>query len=92
MDPAEHPENPYEAPRFDIGPSDTGARRRARDSELEAGDWVLAVFCSTIGCIMGIIWLIQGKPKGGKMVGISLAFAFLWNILRVALQWALQRQ
>ncbi|HEX7448048.1 MAG TPA: hypothetical protein VF306_10915 [Pirellulales bacterium] len=92
MDPIEPQENPYEPPRFDTAPREADARRRARDSELQVSDWVLAVLCSSIGCIMGIIWLIQGKPKGGKMVGISLLFVFLWNILRVALQSALRQQ
>ncbi len=92
MDPSEPSENPYEAPRIDIGPGEADARRRTRDSELQVSDWILAVLCSSIGCIMGIIWLIQGKPKGGKMIGVSLIFAFLWNILRVGLQFALREQ
>ncbi len=51
------------------------------NSDLTTGDWVLAILCAKIGCIIGIVWMIQGKPKGGKMVGISLLFVFLWNVL-----------
>jgi predicted RNA-binding Zn-ribbon protein involved in translation (DUF1610 family) len=50
------------------------------DVNLSAGDWVVAVLCSGIGCIMGIVWIAQGKPKGGKMLAISLGFALFWNL------------
>jgi hypothetical protein len=52
---------------------------------MTTGDWVVAVLCSGIGCIAGIIWMIQGKPKGGKMVMVSFGFAILWNIVRFIL-------
>jgi predicted RNA-binding Zn-ribbon protein involved in translation (DUF1610 family) len=52
------------------------------DDDLTTGDWVLAILCSGIGCLMGIIWLIQGKKKAGKMIGISLLAGFL---IRVAM-------
>jgi hypothetical protein len=79
-------QNPYEAPRADSAPAPA-----SRDRDLSVADWVLAVLCSGIGCMMGIIWMIQGKPKGGKMLGISLLFAVLWNIVRFAIV-ALQQQ
>jgi hypothetical protein len=56
------------------------------DSDLTPVDWVLCILCSGIGCIIGIIRLIQGKPSGGKMIGISLVFAVLWNILAFIVQ------
>jgi hypothetical protein len=62
------------------------------DSDLSAGEWVLAILCSGIGCIVGIVWLIQGKPKGGKMLGISLLFAFIWNVIRFAIEMSQQGQ
>lgn len=55
------------------------------DEDMTTGDWVVAVLCSGIGCIAGIIWMIQGKPKGGKMVMVSFGFAILWNIVRFIL-------
>lgn len=58
------------------------------DDTLGTGDWLLAILCSGIGCIIGIIWLIQGKPKAGKMIGVSLLFAFLWNVIRFAIEMA----
>jgi hypothetical protein len=56
------------------------------DEDLSSGEWVLAVLCSGIGCIMGIVWMIQGKPKGKKMFGVSLLFNILWGILRAVLE------
>ncbi|HWB10719.1 MAG TPA: hypothetical protein VG826_15930 [Pirellulales bacterium] len=75
-------ENPYESPKVDVQVS---AGRHKDRSELETTDWVLAALCSGIACIVGIVWLVQGKQKGLKMVGISLMFAFFWNVVRYVL-------
>lgn len=56
------------------------------DSDLSTGDWALAIICSGIGCIMGIVYLIQGKSKGGKMIGVSVLAAIMWNVVTTALQ------
>jgi predicted RNA-binding Zn-ribbon protein involved in translation (DUF1610 family) len=58
------------------------------DEDMSSGEWVLAVLCSGIGCIVGIVWMIQGKPKGKKMFGVSLLFNILWGILRAVLEQA----
>ncbi len=55
-------------------------KKPAGDDELTGGDWLLCILCSGIGCIVGIVYLIQGQPKGGKMLGISLLFIVLWNL------------
>jgi predicted RNA-binding Zn-ribbon protein involved in translation (DUF1610 family) len=56
------------------------------DDDLSTVDWVLAILCSGIGCIMGIVYLIQGKPKAGKMILISIVAGVFWNIVSAALQ------
>jgi len=56
------------------------------DANMTTGDWVVAVICSGIGCIVGIVWMIQGKPKGPKMFGISLAFVVMWNVIRFVIE------
>jgi hypothetical protein len=48
-------------------------------------DWLLCIFCSGIGCIVGIIRMIQGDSRGGKMVGLSLLFAVIGNVIRFAI-------
>jgi predicted RNA-binding Zn-ribbon protein involved in translation (DUF1610 family) len=62
----------------------------AGGEDMTTGDWVVAVLCSFIGVIAGIIWLIQGKPKGGKMLGVSFLFMVLWNVLRFVASTAVQ--
>ncbi len=54
----------------------------AADADMSVGDWVVAVLCSGIGCIAGIVWMIQGKPKGGKMLGVSFLFSVIWGVVR----------
>ncbi len=65
---------------------DPGLKRKQRrggggeDDDLTGGDWLIAIICTGIGCIVGIVWMIQGKPKGGKMVGICVLVAILKNV------------
>lgn len=56
------------------------------DDDLTVGEWVLAILCSGIGCILGIVWMCQGKPKGKKMFFVSLAVALIWTAIRAALE------
>ena len=65
-------------------------RRQPPEGELTPGDWLLCILCSGIGCIVGIVRLIQGNPTGGKMVGISLLFIVLWTIVRIVIAGATQ--
>ncbi|MCY2968258.1 MAG: hypothetical protein NT069_32290, partial [Planctomycetota bacterium] len=53
----------------------------SEDKEMQAFEWVLCIFCSGIACIVGIVYLIQGKPKGGIMIGVAIGFIVLWNVL-----------
>jgi hypothetical protein len=76
-------ENPYQAPQVSETTQSEWVRRARGESDLEVGDWILAVLCSGIGCIMGIVWMVQGKPKGIKMFGVSTCFALGLNSSRV---------
>ena len=80
-------DNPFQSPSEDSGYGSAGARRGgyADDSRWATGDWILAALCGGIACIVGIVWMVQGKPKGVKMIGISLMFALFWNIVRFSL-------
>ena len=58
-------------------------KRRGRgssssDEEMTAVEWVLCIFLSGIACIVGIVYLCQGKPKAGKMIGMAIVFYGLW--------------
>jgi len=71
------------------------SRRKSASSsgdEMTTVDWVLCVICPGIGCIVGIVRAIQGKPTGGKMIGISIGFIILWNIVSAAVQMAAQQR
>ena len=60
------------------------------DADLTTGEWAVAILCSGIGCIAGIIWMIQGKPKGKKMFLVSSVTACIWTLLRMGLEAANQ--
>jgi predicted RNA-binding Zn-ribbon protein involved in translation (DUF1610 family) len=62
------------------------------DDDLSTGEWVVAILCSGIGCIMGLIFLIQGKPKAGKMIGVSVLAGILWSVLRAVIEAMAQGQ
>lgn len=55
----------------------------AKDEDMTTGDWVVAIICSGIGCIAGIIWMIQGKPKGKKMFLVSIVANLFWAAVRI---------
>lgn len=68
-------------------------KRRARqdrdyyDGDLSVADWLICIFCSGIGCIVGIVAMCRGdSSRGGKMIGISLIFGVIWNIINVLIQ------
>jgi hypothetical protein len=56
----------------------------ATDDDMSTGDWIVALLCANIGCIAGIVWMIQGKPKGGKMLLVSLASQVAWVVVAMA--------
>lgn len=57
--------------------------------ELSVVDWLLCIFCGLIGCIVGIVALIQGDTKrGGIMIGVSIAAGVVWNILAAVMNMA----
>ena len=65
-------------------------RRNDSDSEMETSDWLLCTLCSGIGCILAIVYLVQGKPKGGKMLAVSIAMIVFWNVLSFVFELVMQ--
>jgi ribosomal protein S27E len=61
-------------------------RHAAGDEDMSTGDWVVAILCSGIGCIAGIVWMLQGKPKGKKMFFVSLIAVFIWGVINTLLE------
>jgi hypothetical protein len=60
------------------------------DHSLSAVDWVLCLIPLNIACFVAIYYMIKGKPKGLKMIGIALAFqlieGFLYGVIMGALR------
>jgi len=62
-----------------------------QSNELTTVDWVICVLLSTIGCVVGIVRLIQGKPNAGKMLGMSVLFLVIWIVVRVLITVAMNQ-
>jgi hypothetical protein len=77
------PPPPSDMPRRrDYGDDVPDIRLHNDDSELTGAELAIAILCSGIGCIMGFVFLVQGKPKAGKMILISLACSLGWGVVR----------
>lgn len=66
-------------------------KQQSRDDEVLSGlEIFVGIFCAGIGCICGIVYMVQGKPKGIKLLGLSIMMAIVWNVLRFVLIQSLQ--
>jgi len=74
--------NPFTAPPT----SGAGAKVATESADLTTVDWLICILCSGIGCIVGIVRTVQGKPAGPKMIGISLLFIVIWTVVRLAIE------
>jgi len=61
---------------------------QALDTQLSPFDWVFCLLCGGIACIFGFVYAFQGKPKGMKMVLVSVAATIFWSVVRVLIQMA----
>jgi predicted RNA-binding Zn-ribbon protein involved in translation (DUF1610 family) len=62
----------------------------AEDESLTGSEIAVAILCDMIGCVAGLVWMIQGKPKGLKMVGITIAADVIKSIIYAIFQAASQ--
>jgi hypothetical protein len=49
------------------------------DAALTPLDWIAAIVCCPLGGIVGIVYLIQGRPKASKMLLLSVLVFLLIN-------------
>jgi len=63
---------------------------KSDEDNLTVGDILLAVFCTNIGCILSIVYLVQGYPKAWKMMVLCIALQIVGVILLVAMEAAKQ--
>ena len=70
------------------------AKKKSRggdyDDDLSTGDWIVAILCPVIGCIAGVVWMIQGKSKGLKTIGVSFLAWIIWTAIRTAAKMAVE--
>lgn len=60
--------------------------RNTGDDSLHWAEILLGILCSGIGCIVGIIYAIQGKKKGGKLILLSIIAGVFWAIIRALIE------
>lgn len=53
------------------------------DTNLTGGEIALGLLCSNIACIVAIVWMIQGKKKGGKLLLLVLVSQLIMGVLSV---------
>jgi|WetSurMetagenome_2_1015567.scaffolds.fasta_scaffold62990_3 hypothetical protein len=53
---------------------------------------LLGILCGGVGCILGIVYAAQGKPKGWKLIVLSILCLVFWNIINLFLQDGLNRR
>jgi DNA-directed RNA polymerase subunit RPC12/RpoP len=53
------------------------------DDSLTGVDIALCILCSGIACILGIVYVCQGKKKGWKMIGISLLVQMIFGAIQL---------
>lgn len=53
----------------------------ADDENLTTGEIVFGLLCGGIACIWGIVWIIQGKKKGYKLMGLGILSSIFWNVI-----------
>jgi len=55
------------------------------DDDMTGLDWALCIICDVVGCIVGIVYLIQGKSKGVKMILISIVVDIIKSAIWMAI-------
>ena len=60
------------------------AKASSGDDNLTGSEIVFGLLCGGIACIMGIVWVCQGKKKGWKLIGLSFISQLIGLIIRLA--------
>lgn len=55
------------------------------DSQLGPLDWFAAIVCAPLGCLVGLYYLIDGRPKAGRMLLVSILVSVVLNVILIAL-------
>ncbi len=63
------------SPEYEFQHLDTSA------THLSSGDWIVAIVCFWLACAAGVVWMLQDKPKGVKMLFVSIASMMVWGLI-----------
>lgn len=55
------------------------------DSQMQPYDWIAAIVCAPIGCVLGLLYLVNGSPKAGKMLLISIIVSVVLNLIGIGI-------
>jgi hypothetical protein len=53
------------------------------DSRLTPLDWFAAIVCAPVGCVVGLFYLVNGNPKAGKMLLVSIVVSVVLNVIGI---------
>jgi hypothetical protein len=53
---------------------------------LTTAEIVFGILCGGIACIVGIVWALQGKPKGKKLILLSILSMIVWTFIRLMIE------
>ena len=56
------------------------------DASLSVAEVLFGIFCGGLACIFAIIWIVQGKKKGWKLLALSLTVQAIIAIIRVIVE------
>jgi hypothetical protein len=56
------------------------------DDTLSATEIIFGILCGGIACIFGIVWVLQGKKKGWKLIGIALISQMIFGAINAILK------
>jgi hypothetical protein len=51
------------------------------DDQLGVWEWLLGIVCGGIACIVGIVWICQGKKKGWKLLLVAIISNVIWRVI-----------
>jgi hypothetical protein len=58
----------------------------ASNDNLTVAEIIFGILCGGIACIVGLVWAIQGKKKGGKLMVIAIISQIIFTIINLAAQ------
>jgi len=63
---------------------DRKAKQSSGDENLTWGEILFGILCGGIACIFAIVWLIQGKKKGWKLLLIAVIAQIIFALIQMA--------